>query len=113
MTILLLKLPTEAYSGELRRHPPSVASQAGIRERLMRSCKRVLYTILGLCRLTAEVLIATFCLVDQATYSRPLTPINAKPSDMTASLPNHFLLGNQVSSTPSFIGVDELDHSNW
>ena len=93
-----------------RFNPPSAPHQGGIWETLVRSFKRVLYTILGTGRLTDEVLSSTFCLVEHALNSRPLTPVSADPSDLGALTPNHFLLGNQARSHPSIIGVDEFDH---
>ena len=41
-----------------------------------------------------EVLHTTFCLVENALNSRPLTPVSADPGDLNALTPNHFLLGN-------------------
>ena len=93
-----------------RFNPPSAPHQSGIWERLVRSFKRVLYTILGTRRLTDEVLNTKFCLVKHALNSRPLTPVNADPSNLGVLTPNHFLLGNQAYSFPSIIGVDEFDH---
>ena len=55
-------------------NPPSAPHHGGIRERLVRSFKRVLYTILGTRRLTDEVLHTTFCLEENALNLRPLTP---------------------------------------
>ena len=74
-----------------RFNPPSAPHQGGIWERLVRSFKRVLYTILGTRRLTDEVLNTTFCLIEHALNSRPLTPVSADPSDLGALTPNHFL----------------------
>ena len=37
-------------------------------------------------------------------------PVSADPSDLGAITPNHFLLGNQATGTPSIVGVDEFDH---
>ena len=93
-----------------RFNPPTAPHQAGIWERLVRSFKRILYTILGTRRLTDKVLNTTFCLVEHALNSRPLTPVSANPSDLGALTPNHFLLGNQAGSLPSIIVVDEFDH---
>ena len=93
-----------------RFNPPSAPHEGGIWERLVRSFKRVLYTILGTRRLTDETLSTTFCLVEHALNSRPLTPVSADPSDLGGLTPNHFLLGNQARSLPSIIGVEEFDH---
>ena len=93
-----------------RFNPPSAPHQGGIWERLVRSFKRVLYTILDKRRLTDELSSTTFCLVEYALNSRPLTPVSADPSDLGAITPNHFLLGNQATRIPSILGVDEFDH---
>ena len=93
-----------------RFNPPSAPHQGGIWERLVRSFKRVLYTILGTRRLTDEILSTTFCLVEHALNSRPLTPVTADPSDLGAKTTNHFLLDNQARAFPSIFFVDEFDH---
>ena len=92
-----------------RFNPPSAPHQGGIWERLVRSFKRVLYAILGTRRLTDEVLHTTFCLVENALNSRPLTPVSADPCDLNALTPNHFLLGEHSTSIPSVVG-NEFDH---
>ena len=91
-------------------NPPSAPHQGGIWERLVRSFKRVLYTILGTRRLTDEVLHTTFCLVENALNSRPLTPVSADPCDLNAITPNHFLLGEHSTGIPSVVGNNEFDH---
>ena len=93
-----------------RFNPPSAPHQGGILERLVRCFERVLYTILGTRPLTDEVLNTTFCLVEYALNSRPLTPVSADPSDLGAITSNHFVLGNQATGIPSIVGVDEFDH---
>ena len=107
-----LNIATElAHKGnKWRFNPPSAPQQGGIWERLVRSFKRVLYTILGTRRLTDEVLNTTFCLVEYALNSRPLTSVSAGPSDLGAITPNPFLFGNQATGNPSIVGVDEFDH---
>ena len=77
---------------------------------MVHNFKRILYSILGTRRLTDEVLNTTFCLVEHALNSRPLTPVSADPSNLGALTLNHFFLGNQARSLPSTIGVDEFDH---
>ena len=70
----------------------------------------MLYTILGTRRLTDEVLHTTFCLVENALNSRPLTPVSAYPCDLNALTPNHFLLGEYSTGIPSVVDNNELDH---
>ena len=93
-----------------RFNPPSAPHQGGIWERLVRSFTRVLYTILGTRRLTDEVLQTTFCLVENALSSRPLTPVSADPCNFNAITPNHFPLGEYSTGVPSIVGNTQFDH---
>ena len=93
-----------------RFNPPSAPHQGGIWERLVRSFKRVLYTILGTRRLTDEVLHTTYCLVENALSSHHLTPVSADPCNLNAKTPNHFLLGEYSTGIPSTVGNKEFDH---
>ena len=93
-----------------RFNPPSAPHQGSIWERLVRSFKRVLYTILGTRRLTDEVLHTTFFLVENALNSRPLTSVSADPCDLNVITPNHFLLGEHSTGIPSVVGNIEFDH---
>ena len=93
-----------------RFNPPSAPHQGGIWERLVRSFKQILYTILSTRCLKDEVLNTTFFLVEHALNARPLAPGSADPSDIGAITPNHFLLGNQSTAIPLIVGVDEFDH---
>ena len=93
-----------------RFNPPSAPHQGGIWKRLVRSFKRVLYTILGTRRLTDGILHTTFYLVENALNSRPFTPLSADPCDLNALTPNHFLLGEYSTRIPSVVGNNEFDH---
>ena len=99
-----------AHKGIKWRFNPPRAPQGGIWERLVRSFKRVLYTILGTRRLTVEVLHTTFCLVENALNSRPITPVSADPCNLNAITPNHFILGENSTGIPSLVGNKEYDH---
>ena len=70
----------------------------------------MLYSFLGMCRLTDEVLHTTFCLVENALNSRPLSPVSADPCNFNAITPNHFLLGEYSTGIPSVFGNNEFDH---
>ena len=47
-------------------NPPSAPQHGGSWERIVRSCKRVFFSILGNRRMTGETLNTTFCLVEQS-----------------------------------------------
>ena len=83
-----------------RFNPPSAPHQGGIWESLVRSFKRVLYTIVGTRRLTDEVLHTIICLMEIALNSRPLTSVSADPWDLNAIAPNQFLFGRILYRYP-------------
>ena len=93
-----------------RFNTPSAPHQGGIWEKLVRNFERVLYSILGMRRLTDEVLNTTFCLVEHPLNARSISPVSADPSDLGTITPNHFILGNQATGIPTIVGVDEFDH---
>ena len=90
-------------------NPPSAPHQGGSWERMVRSCKRVFYSILGNRRMTDDTLNITFCLVEQALNNRPLTPVSDDPNNLEALTPNHFLLGRSFQALPSLVPGDEPD----
>ena len=98
-----------------RFNPPSGPHQGGIWERLVRSFKRVLYTILGTHRLTDEVLHTTLCLVENALNFRYVDQFTRPSTCKTCtSFPNIFfraggcyvvnerILANQNRVFPNF-----------
>ena len=81
-------------------NPPEAPHFGGIWERLVRSCKKAMFAILGNRRLTLPVLTTTMCLVEQTLNARPLTPVRDDPEDLEVLTPIHFLLGaTSVSRT--------------
>ena len=77
---------------------------------MARSFKRVLFTILGTCSLTDELLQTTFCLVEQALNSRPLTPVGADPSNLKAITRCHYILVEYSTCMPSNVDNKDFDH---
>ena len=63
-------------------NPPSAPHQSGAWERMVRSCKRVFYAILGSRKLTNEILNTTMCLVEGSLNARPLTLISDDPDSL-------------------------------
>ena len=78
---------------EWKYNPPSSPHHGGSWQRLVRSCKRVFYSILTPGKLTDEVLQSIFCLVEQSLNARPLTAVSSDPNEIEALTPNHFLIG--------------------
>ena len=81
-------------------NPPGAPHFGGIWERLVRSCKKAMFAILGNRRLKFPVLTTTMCLVEQTLNTRPLTPVSDDPKDLEALTFNHFLLGRPVIAEP-------------
>ena len=73
-----------------------------------RSCKQVLYVILGSRWLTDEVLQTSICLKKQ--NAPPLTSVSNDPTEIEALTPNHFLLGGPCCSFPS---LDSCGINQW
>ena len=72
---------------------PSVGRIGWVFERLVRSCKKTMYVVLGNKSFTEDFLLAAMCMVEQRLNARPLTPVNSDFKDLEAVTPNHFLLG--------------------
>ena len=90
-------------------NPAGAPHHGGSWERMVRSCKQVLYVILGSRRLTDEVLQTSLCLTEQFLNARPLTTVSNDPTEIEALTPNHFLLGGPCSSFPSLDSC-EINH---
>ena len=81
-------------------NPPGAPHFGGVWERMVRSCKKVMMTIVGNRTLTDDVLSTTMCLVEQILNSRPLTSVSDDPEHLEALTPNHILLGGASPATP-------------
>ena len=88
-------------------NPSSAPHFRGVWERLLRSCKKAMVSILGNRSLTGEVLTTTMCLVEQTLNARPMTPANDDAEDLEALAPNHFFLGRANVCIP-FIPIAEV-----
>ena len=68
--------------------------------RLVRSCKKAMYAVLGNRSIMKDVLSTTMCLVEQILNARPLTPLSSDVNNLESITPNHFLLGNKIVFLP-------------
>ena len=92
-------------------NPPAAPHFGGVWERLVRSCKKAMYAVLGNRSVTEDVLSTTMCLVEQTLNARPLTQVSSDATDLEAITPNHFLLGNKNLCLPYLSGSEQfVDH---
>ena len=74
-------------------NPPSASHFGGVWERLIRTVRQVMVAVLGLSPcLTDEILLTTFCEIENLVNSRPITKCNDDVNDLGPLTPNHLLL---------------------
>ena len=82
-------------------NPPGGSNFGGVWERLIRSVRRILYSLMkDHHRVDDEMLSTLFCEVESILNSRPLTKISTAISDPEALTPNHILLLRPGESVP-------------
>ena len=92
-------------------NPPAAPHFGGVWERLVRSCKKAMYAVLGTRSVTEDVLSTTMCLVEQILNGRPLTPVSSDVSDLNALTPNDFLIGRESKCLPYIPAAEQfVDH---
>ena len=91
---------------------PTAALHFGrVWERLVRSCKKAMYAVLGNRSNREDLLSATMCTVEQILNTRTLTPVNSDVNEFEALTPNRFLLGNKNVCLPYLPCAEEFfDH---
>ncbi|KAK0154146.1 hypothetical protein N1851_003770 [Merluccius polli] len=77
---------------EWRFNIPSASHQGGVWERLIRSVRSVLNSVLKQQTLDDEGLQTIFCEVEAILNDRPITKASDDPNDLEALTPNHILL---------------------
>ena len=89
-------------------NPPAAPHFKGVWERLVRSCKKAMYAVLGNRSNIEDVLSTTMCLVEQMLNARPLTPVSSDVNDLESITPNHLLLGNKNVCLPYLPCAEEI-----
>ena len=94
---------------------PHASHHGGVWERLIRTTRRVLVTMLGRnVRLTDDVLRTVMCSAENIVNGRPLTKVSDDVGDDSALTPNHFLLlqdNKSLSLTVPFSG--DMYRKKW
>lgn len=95
--------------------PPSAPFMGGAWERLVRSVKVALVTVLQERHPTEETLTTLLAEVECTVNSRPLTHVSVDPSDPEALTPNHFLLGGSANTAApgEFTEGDTAGRAQW
>lgn len=96
-------------------NPPTVSHHGGAWERLIRSVRKVLNSILKTQTLDEEGLETVFCEAEAIVNSRPLTKASTDPQDLEALTPNHLLLLKLQPSLPPglFKKEDVYSRRRW
>lgn len=95
-------------------NPPAASHQGGVWERLIRSTRRILHSMIGE-RLVDDETLATFLVeVEKIMNDRPLTPVSSDPNDLDALTPNHVLLlrQNPCVAPDEFLSADRY-RTRW
>jgi hypothetical protein len=82
-------------------NPPGASHQGGVWERLIRSTKKILRSLVGQRELNDESLRTFLVEAEKIMNDRPITPVSSDPQDLEALTPNHILLLRQNPSTPA------------
>ncbi len=88
-------------------NPPSGSHHGGVWERLIRSVRKVLNSVLRTQNLDEECLYTVFCEVEAIINSRPITKASTDPNDLEALTPNHLLLLKSKPLLPPGVFVKE------
>lgn len=96
-------------------NPPSAPHMGGAWERLIRSVKVALSSVLSGKITSEEILLTTLLEIEHAINSRPLTEVSLDPRDREALTPNHFIIGSssgQIKFNHSKMKIKTL-RSHW
>ena len=96
-------------------NPPYASHHGGVWERHIRTVRQVMVAVLGLSPcLTDEILMTSFCEIENLINSRPITKCNEDINDPAPLTPNHLLILGSNESFP--VGKDhdsDLYRRRW
>ena len=93
---------------EWKFSPPAASHQGGVWERMIRSIRKIMRSLVGDKLLDDESLYTFLLEVERILNNRPLTPVSDDPRDLNSLTPNMLLLGKVDSSLPidNFVKAD-------
>ena len=95
-----------------RFNPPGASHRGGVWERMIRSVRRILVSMLH-CRLSDDSLSTFLCEVERILNDRPLTKLSDDPADLNCLTPNHILLVSRNASLPINETIDTNSRLRW
>ena len=101
---------------EWKFNPPTGSHMGGIWERLIRSVRKVLLSLLldTKQRLTDEILKTLFCEVESILNNRPITKLSSDPGDLTPLTPNHLLVMREgPRGPPGLFSETDMYRRRW
>ncbi|XP_072181500.1 uncharacterized protein [Diadema setosum] len=96
-------------------NPPTASHMGGVWERMIRSVKRILQSLLGDHVLCEEILSTTLTEIEWILNSRPLTKLPMDATDDKPLIPNHLLLMKRHQNTTpgTFTKEDKYGRRRW
>ena len=99
---------------EWRWNPPGSSHFGGAWERLIRSIRKILSTLLREQTFNEETLTTFLCEAESIMNNRPLTPVTADPRDELPLTPNHLLHLRSVTLPASMVADrDAIGRKDW
>ena len=99
---------------EWKFNPPAASHQGGVWERLIRSIRRILYSLVGERLLSDETLRTFLVEVEKILNDRPITPVSSDPRDLDALTPSHILLlRRNPCSPPDVFNKSDQFKARW
>nr|XP_054769202.1 uncharacterized protein LOC129276822 [Lytechinus pictus] len=87
-------------------NPPGASHHGGVWERMIKTVRKVLFSLTTQQILTDEGLQTLFCEIESIINSRPITMVTNDVNDVEALTPNHVLLLNTKPQLPPSITVN-------
>ena len=96
-----------------RFNPPGASHRGGVWERMIRSVRRILVSMLLSRRLSDDSLSTLLCEVERILNDRPITKLSDDPADLNCLTPNHILLASRNASIPISESVETNSRLRW
>ena len=96
-------------------NPPKASHMGGVWERVIRSIRKIMQTLLREQLVDDEGLQTLFCEIESIINGRPLTKVSDDPKDANALTPNHLLLlkSNECFPPGIFVKSDGYSRRRW